>query len=114
MTVTQYLGTGSVSRGRLTITRQLNTVVSTPPYLHDENDKAAVVQGLINLQESLATVANITWITPRSNVTAAQFVNSVSQLKAAGFIVLREGNPTNADIQGPGHAIPKGLKPLDW
>ncbi|KAK3386881.1 cellobiose dehydrogenase [Podospora didyma] len=77
MTVTQYLGTGSVSRGRLTITRQLNTVVSTPPYLHDENDKAAVVQGLINLQESLASVANLTWITPRSNVTAAQFVNSV-------------------------------------
>ena len=78
MTVTQYLGTGSTSRGRLTITRQLNTIVSTPPYLRTENDKASVIQGLINLQEALKPVANLTWITPRSNVTAEQFINSVS------------------------------------
>jgi len=84
MTVTQYLGTGSVSRGRLTITRQLNTVVSTPPYLRDENDKAAVIQGLISLQESLKGVANITWITPPSNVTAAAFVNSVGHAQTSG------------------------------
>ncbi|KAK3944430.1 cellobiose dehydrogenase [Diplogelasinospora grovesii] len=77
MTITQYLGTGSVSRGRMTITRQLNTVVSIPPYLHDDNDKAAVVKGLENLQESLKTVPNLTWITPKPNITAAQFVNSI-------------------------------------
>lgn len=77
MTVTQYLGTGSQSRGRLTITRQLNTIVSTPPYLRNEADKAAVLAGLISLQKALAPVSNITWITPRSNVTAEQFVNSV-------------------------------------
>ncbi|KAK4107520.1 GMC oxidoreductase [Canariomyces notabilis] len=77
MTITQYLGTGSLSRGRMTITRQLNTIVSTPPYLRDEHDKEAVIQGLINLQESLKGVANLTWITPPSNVTAEQFVNSI-------------------------------------
>ncbi|KAK0612791.1 cellobiose dehydrogenase [Bombardia bombarda] len=74
MTVTQYLGTGSVSRGRMVITRQLNTVVSIPPYLRNENDKAAVIQGLVNLQESLKNVPNLTWITPKANVTAAQFL----------------------------------------
>ena len=78
MTVTQYLGTGSLSRGRMTITRQLNTIVSTPPYLRDVYDKEAVVQGILNLQESLNKVANLTWITPRPNVTVEQFVNSVS------------------------------------
>ncbi|KAM7186733.1 hypothetical protein V8F33_011656 [Rhypophila sp. PSN 637] len=77
MTVTQYLGTGSKSRGRMTITRQLNTIVSTPPYLRDENDKKAVVQSLISLQESLNGVEGLTWITPKANVTAEQFINSI-------------------------------------
>ncbi|KAK5651942.1 hypothetical protein OQA88_11484 [Cercophora sp. LCS_1] len=82
MTVTQYLGTGSVSRGRLTITRQLNTVVSTPPYLRNAEDKAAVIQGLIHIQEALKSVSNVTWITPRSNVTAEAFINSVPAIPA--------------------------------
>jgi cellobiose dehydrogenase (acceptor) len=78
MTVTQYLGTGSLSRGRMTITRQLNTIVSTPPYLRDEHDREAVIQGITNLRESLKGVANLTWITPPSNVTVEAFVDSVS------------------------------------
>jgi cellobiose dehydrogenase (acceptor) len=77
MTVTQYLGTGAVSRGRLTIRPNLNTVVSTSPYLHDDNDKAAVVTGIENLQKALTGYANITWITPKPGVSASQFVNSV-------------------------------------
>jgi len=82
MTVTQYLGTGSTSRGRMTITRQLNTVVSTPPYLRTENDKAAVVKGLENLMEALKGVEGLEWITPKPNVTAAEFVNSVPAIPA--------------------------------
>lgn len=78
MTITQYLGTGSLSRGRMTITRQLNTVVSTPPYLRNEYDREAVIQGITNLRESLKGVANLTWITPPSNVTVEDFVDSVS------------------------------------
>lgn len=78
MTVTQYLGTGSLSRGRMTITRQLNTIVATPPYLRDKYDREAVVQGILSLQESLNKVDNLTWITPASNVTVEQFVDSVS------------------------------------
>ncbi|KAL2174406.1 cellobiose dehydrogenase [Thermothelomyces heterothallicus CBS 202.75] len=77
MTITQYLGTGSRSRGRMTITRRLNTVVSTPPYLRDEYDREAVIQGIANLRESLKGVANLTWITPPSNVTVEDFVDSI-------------------------------------
>ncbi len=50
MTVSQYLGRGSTSRGRMTITPNLDTIVSTLPYLNDPHDKAAVVQALINVQ----------------------------------------------------------------
>lgn len=78
MTITQYLGTGSVSRGRMTITKQLNTRVSTPPYLHDDFDKEAVVRGIENLIANLSPIKNLTWIRPAPNVTAADYVNSVS------------------------------------
>ncbi|KAK3988975.1 cellobiose dehydrogenase [Cladorrhinum sp. PSN332] len=76
LTITQYLGTGSTSRGRMTITRQLNTVVSTPPYLRNDVDKQAVVQGLKNLQAALKD-GGFTWINPKPNVTPEQFVNSI-------------------------------------
>ncbi|KAK4159710.1 cellobiose dehydrogenase [Cladorrhinum sp. PSN259] len=76
LTITQYLGTGSVSRGRMTITRQLNTVVSTAPYLRNDVDKEAVIQGLKNLQASLKD-AGFTWINPKPNVTPESFVNSI-------------------------------------
>lgn len=78
MTITQYLGTGTVSRGRMTITKQLNTVVSTPPYLRDAHDKEAVIQGIDNFRNSLKGVPNLSWISPRSDVSSEQFVNSVS------------------------------------
>lgn len=77
MTITQYLGTGTKSRGRMTISKQLNTIVSTPPYLRDEHDREAVIQGITNLRETLKDVANLTWITPPSNMTVEDFVDSV-------------------------------------
>lgn len=110
MTVTQYLGTGSVSRGRMTITRQLNTRVTTPPYLRDEHDREAVIQGIINLRESLKGVANLTWITPPSNVTVEAFVDSVS--------ISPPRNPLGVCshavyLEGPRHAGTSVLQPLD-
>ncbi|KAK4140930.1 cellobiose dehydrogenase [Dichotomopilus funicola] len=77
MTITQYLGTGTKSRGRMTISKQLNTMVSTPPYLRDEHDREAVIQGITNLREALKDVANLTWITPPSNMTVEDFVDSI-------------------------------------
>jgi len=79
MTITQYLGTGTLSRGRMTITRQLNTVVSTPPYLRDAHDREAVIMGLNSLRDSLKGVPNLNWISPAASVPTEQFVDSVSK-----------------------------------
>lgn len=77
MTITQYLGTGSQSRGRLTINRLLNMQASTPPYLRDAGDRAAVVAGLARVQDYFAKVPDLTWIRPGPNETAAHYVDSV-------------------------------------
>ncbi|KAH8680545.1 cellobiose dehydrogenase [Xylariales sp. PMI_506] len=77
MTMSQYLGRGATSRGRMTITPALNTVVSTLPYLHDKNDVAAVIQGIKNLQAALANVKNLTWTYPTPNITVEDFVNNM-------------------------------------
>jgi len=77
MTLTQYLGTGSVSRGRLTINQQLRTIVSTSPYLNNDGDKAAVVQGVQSLRDSLSKVSGLTWVRPTTSQTSQAFVNSV-------------------------------------
>ena len=78
MTMSQYLGRGSVSRGRMTITPALDTVVSTAPYLHDEHDKQAVIQGIKNLQASLAGIKGLKWVLPPPNSTVEDYVNNVS------------------------------------
>ncbi|KAJ9132135.1 Carbohydrate-binding module family 1 protein [Coniochaeta hoffmannii] len=77
MTMSQYLGRGSVSRGRMTITPALDTVVTTAPYLHDDFDKQAVIQGIKNLQAALSGIQNLTWILPRPNQTVEDFVNTM-------------------------------------
>ncbi len=82
MTMSQYLGRGTVSRGRMTITRRLDTFVALPPYLHDDLDKDAVIKGIESLQEALKNVPNLTWITPPPNMTVTDYVNSVGLIVA--------------------------------
>ncbi|KAI1327173.1 carbohydrate-binding module family 1 protein [Xylariaceae sp. FL0255] len=77
MTMSQYLGRGATSRGRMTITPALSTVVSTLPYLNNEYDKEAVIQGIKNLQASLANVKNLTWTYPTPNITVEEFVDTM-------------------------------------
>lgn len=78
MTLSQYLGRGSTSRGRMTISRRLDTVVSTHPYLRDQNDVDAVIQGIKNMRDGLKGVANLTWSSPLANITVENYVNGVS------------------------------------
>jgi cellobiose dehydrogenase (acceptor) len=78
MTMSQYLGRGATSRGRMTITPSLTTIVSDVPYLKDPNDKEAVIQGIINLQNALKNVANLTWTYPNASISARDYVNNVS------------------------------------
>jgi cellobiose dehydrogenase (acceptor) len=81
MTITQYVGTGTVSRGRMTIMPNMNTRVSTPPYLRDAHDKEAVVQGIEYIRGVLSKIENLTWIAPGANQTTTAFVNSVGRLQ---------------------------------
>ncbi|KAF4249686.1 hypothetical protein CNMCM8057_007410 [Aspergillus fumigatus] len=74
--MSQYLGRGSTSRGRMTITANLDTVVSTLPYLRDQHDVDAVIQGLVNLQNALKGVG-LNWTYPAPNITAEEFVNTM-------------------------------------
>jgi len=78
MTLSQYLGRGAVSRGKLSIKADLSMAVSTSPYLHDPNDVAAVIKGIENIQAALSNVANLTWVYPPPGTSAADFVNNVS------------------------------------
>ncbi|GFF94128.1 cellobiose dehydrogenase [Aspergillus udagawae] len=77
VTMSQYLGRGSTSRGRMTITANLDTVVSTLPYLRDQHDVDAVIQGIVNLQNALKRVG-LNWTYPAPNITAAEFVNTMA------------------------------------
>ena len=75
--MSQYLGRGATSRGRMTITPALTTIVSDVPYLKDANDKEAVIQGIVNLKNALKNVAGLTWTYPNSTVTPRDYVNNV-------------------------------------
>ncbi|KAK3995717.1 hypothetical protein QBC44DRAFT_12461 [Cladorrhinum sp. PSN332] len=77
MTLSQYLGRGVVSRGRMTITPALDTAVSTHPYLHDEGDKEAVIKGIKSFQNALNVIPNITWVVPAPGTTVEDFVNNM-------------------------------------
>lgn len=78
MTMSQYLGRGAKSRGRMTITPGLSTVVSTHPYLRDPEDVKAVIQGIKNLQAALKGVEGLEWKVPDPSTTVEDFVNNVS------------------------------------
>lgn len=78
MTLSQYLGRGVVSRGRMTITPALVTAVTEHPYLHNAGDKEAVIQGIKNLQAALNVIPNITWVLPPPEGTVEDYVNGVS------------------------------------
>ncbi|KAL8416041.1 hypothetical protein RB596_006557 [Gaeumannomyces avenae] len=77
MTLSMYLGRGSTSRGRMTITPQLNTRVATPPYLRDEHDKAAVVMAMDSIRKTLGVVPGLTWHVPADGQTSQEYVDSL-------------------------------------
>jgi cellobiose dehydrogenase (acceptor) len=78
MTLSQYLGRGVVSRGRMAITPSLDTVVAEAPYFHNAGDKEAVITGIKNLMAALNVIPNITWVLPPPDGTVEEYVDSVS------------------------------------
>jgi len=76
MTLSQYLGRGSTSRGEASITQALTMTVTQHPFLRTQEDLDAVIQGIDNVRNALSKVANLTWLTPTPNVTTADYVKA--------------------------------------
>lgn len=79
MVMSQYLGRGAVSRGRMTITPALNTQVTDAdvPYLKNAEDIEAVITGLENLQSALSGIEGLVWEYPAEGVTAREHVEGM-------------------------------------
>lgn len=61
----------------MTLTANLNTIVSDVPYLKDQEDVEAVIKGIENLQRALAGVDGLEWLHPAPNVSAREYVNDM-------------------------------------
>ncbi|KAI0514464.1 cellobiose dehydrogenase [Xylaria bambusicola] len=77
MIMSQYLGRGSTSRGRMTIRQGLDTFVSDPPYLKDENDKLAIITSIDNLRKGLSKYPNLKFAFPPMNQTVKDYVDGI-------------------------------------
>nr|ADT70778.1 cellobiose dehydrogenase [Stachybotrys bisbyi] len=106
MVVSQYLGRGAVSRGRMTLSNALTTEVSVQPYLSNSQDEEAVIRGIENLQSALSSVANLTWQFPAAGTSAREHVLSypkLSQYRRANHWIgtnkmsTRDGRVNNGD-----------------
>jgi cellobiose dehydrogenase (acceptor) len=79
MTLSLYLGRGQLSRGRTTIQKGLNMVVSTLPY-GNTNDLAAVATAIDHMVAALNLVPGLTWLLPPKGTSGAAYLASVSRL----------------------------------
>ena len=78
ITISQYLGRGAKSRGRMTITSSLTTIVSDVPYLKNKDDEKAVIAGIDRLREILGKVEGLTFLSPAPGQTSQEYVEDVS------------------------------------
>lgn len=76
MTLSLYLGRGTVSRGRASIQKGLNMVVSEIPY-GDPNDLAVVAIAIDNMVNALKNTPNITWNLPAPGVSGADYLKTI-------------------------------------
>ncbi|KAJ3037383.1 hypothetical protein HDV00_001749 [Rhizophlyctis rosea] len=82
VTLSQYLGTGKTSRGRLTITSNLRTVVSTPPWAQTAADVQAIADGLSVVYKALSKLPGIRWIYPSPGASDSDILNYVKTYAA--------------------------------
>ncbi|KAN0105813.1 cellobiose dehydrogenase protein [Hyaloscypha variabilis] len=76
MTLSLYLGRGTVSRGRTSIQKGLNMIVSEIPY-GDPNDLAVVATAIDNMVNALKNTPNITWNLPANGTSGADYLKTV-------------------------------------
>ena len=83
MTLSNYLGRGSTSRGAASINGALNMFVSKAPYLIDQKDTDAVVASLKSMIKALSKNPKITMQVPPAGTTVEDYVASLPKTPAA-------------------------------
>jgi cellobiose dehydrogenase (acceptor) len=76
ITISQYLGRGAVSRGRMTIDSSLTTLVSTIPYLKNQADTDAVVASIEKVRKALGSVSGLKFLSPADGTSSADYVKN--------------------------------------
>ncbi|KAH4104499.1 hypothetical protein HBI56_156500 [Parastagonospora nodorum] len=82
MTISQYLGRGSTSRGALSINGALGMVVSKAPYLQNDADTSAVIAGIKSMMAAIKKNPLIEFQVPSANQTVEQYVASLPKTAA--------------------------------
>lgn len=83
LTISQYLGRGSTSRGALSINGALNIVVSKAPYLQNDADTGAVIDGIKSMMAAIKKNPAIEFQVPSANQTVEQYVASLPKTASA-------------------------------
>jgi cellobiose dehydrogenase (acceptor) len=79
MTLSLYLGRGQLSRGRTTIQKGLNMVVSTLPY-GNVDDLAAVAIAIDHMVAALTPIPGLTYLLPPPGTNGTAYLESVSPM----------------------------------
>jgi cellobiose dehydrogenase (acceptor) len=83
LTISQYLGRGTTSRGALSINGALGIFVSKSPYLQNDGDTSAVIAGIKSMMASIKKNPAIEFQVPAANQTVEQYVASLPKTPAA-------------------------------
>ncbi|KAH8731998.1 hypothetical protein GQ44DRAFT_642000 [Phaeosphaeriaceae sp. PMI808] len=83
LTISQYLGRGSTSRGALSINGALSVVVSKAPYLQNDGDTSAVIAGIKSMMTAIKKNPQIEFQVPNVNQTVEQYVASLPKTPSA-------------------------------
>ncbi|XP_014558774.1 carbohydrate-binding module family 1 protein [Bipolaris victoriae FI3] len=83
LTISQYLGHGSTSRGALSINGALNMVVSKSPYLNNQADTDVVIAGIKSMIKAIKKNPQIEFQVPNVNQTVEEYVASLPKTPSA-------------------------------
>jgi len=83
LTISQYLGRGTTSRGALSINGALSIYVSQAPYLQNDGDTSAVIAGIKSMITALKRNPQIEFQVPPANQSVEAYVASLPKTPAA-------------------------------
>ncbi|KAI8933358.1 hypothetical protein NX059_009977 [Plenodomus lindquistii] len=83
LTISQYLGHGSTSRGALSINGALGIYVSKAPYLQNDADTGVVIAGIKSMMKAIQKNPAIEFQVPPAGTTVEEYVASLPKTPAA-------------------------------